>query len=70
MDVGTYSNLKLKIDSNTKLVDASGMFITAGFIESHAHVITSGFALSSVGLCIIFKFGISLFEIHGSFIFI
>ena len=41
--------LKLKGD-NTKTIELHGNFITPGFIDSHVHLLTGGFNLSSVQL--------------------
>ena len=50
LDIGNKEEiLKLKGD-NTKTIELHGNFITPGFIDSHVHLLTGGFNLSSVQL--------------------
>jgi predicted amidohydrolase YtcJ len=48
--VGSSAELRKRIQPGTKVVDAHGMMVTPGFIDSHVHFFDGGFALSSVKL--------------------
>jgi imidazolonepropionase-like amidohydrolase len=44
MEVGTEDSIKLP-DGEIKMVDAHGMFILPGFIDTHVHIMANGFKL-------------------------
>ncbi|HEY2374636.1 MAG TPA: amidohydrolase family protein [Gemmatimonadaceae bacterium] len=48
--VGTSAEVKKLVSSSTRVVDAGGMMVVPGFIDSHVHFISGGFGLSSVQL--------------------
>ena len=48
--VGTSAAVKKLAGPSTRVIDAKGMMIVPGFIDSHVHFITGGFGLSSVQL--------------------
>lgn len=48
--VGTSAAVKKLASSSTRVIDAKGMMIVPGFIDSHVHFISGGFGLSSVQL--------------------
>ncbi len=48
--VGTNAELRKLTPSGTKLVDLGGGLVLPGFIDSHTHFLTGGFALKSVQL--------------------
>jgi hypothetical protein len=48
--VGTSAAVKKLASSSTRVVDAKGMMVVPGFIDSHVHFISGGFGLSSVQL--------------------
>ena len=48
--VGTSAEVKKLVKPSTRVVDAGGMMVVPGLIDSHVHFITGGFGLSSVQL--------------------
>jgi predicted amidohydrolase YtcJ len=48
--VGSSAEIKKRAGVAVKTVDAKGMMLTPGFIDSHVHFLDGGFALSSVKL--------------------
>ncbi|HEY2854725.1 MAG TPA: amidohydrolase [Gemmatimonadaceae bacterium] len=48
--IGTSAAVKKLASSSTRVVDAKGMMVVPGFIDSHVHFISGGFGLSSVQL--------------------
>ena len=48
--VGTSAAVKKLATASTRVVDARGMMVVPGFIDSHVHFIAGGFGLSSVQL--------------------
>ena len=48
--IGSNSDVLKFKGENTEIRDANGKFITPGFIDSHVHLLTGGFNLSSVQL--------------------
>ncbi|HEY2066801.1 MAG TPA: amidohydrolase [Gemmatimonadaceae bacterium] len=48
--VGSSAEIKKRAGTAVKTVDAKGMMLTPGFIDSHVHFLDGGFALSSVKL--------------------
>jgi predicted amidohydrolase YtcJ len=48
--VGSSAEVRKRASAETKVVDARGMMVTPGFIDSHVHFFDGGFALSSVKL--------------------
>jgi predicted amidohydrolase YtcJ len=48
--VGSYSEAKKIIDTNTEVIDLKGALMLPGFIDSHAHTILGGLSLMSVDL--------------------
>jgi hypothetical protein len=48
--VGTSAEVKKLAAASTRVVDADGMMVVPGFIDSHVHFISGGFGLSSVQL--------------------
>ena len=48
--VGSSAELRKRLQPGTKVVDAHGMMVAPGFVDSHVHFFDGGFALSSVKL--------------------
>jgi hypothetical protein len=48
--IGSNEMIETFIGADTKTIDAKGQFVTPGFIDSHVHLLTGGFRLSSVQL--------------------
>ncbi len=48
--VGTTAEIRLLAGPGTKLVDLGGSLVLPGFIDSHTHFLTGGFALKSIQL--------------------
>jgi len=48
--VGASAAIRKRVTPSTRVVDAHGMMLTPGFIDSHVHFLDGGFALSSVKL--------------------
>jgi predicted amidohydrolase YtcJ len=48
--VGTTAEMRLLAGPGTKLVDLGGALVLPGFIDSHTHFLTGGFALKSIQL--------------------
>jgi predicted amidohydrolase YtcJ len=48
--VGTSAAVKKLAGPSTRVVDAKGMMVVPGFIDSHVHFVSGGFGLSSVQL--------------------
>ena len=48
--VGTSADIRKRARPEVRVVDAKGMMVTPGFIDSHVHFINGGFSLTSVQL--------------------
>jgi predicted amidohydrolase YtcJ len=48
--VGSSAEVKKRAGKETRVVDARGLMLVPGFIDSHVHLLDGGFALSSVQL--------------------
>ena len=48
--VGSSAEMRKRASAETRVVDAHGMMIVPGFIDSHVHFLAGGFGLSSVQL--------------------
>src|SRR5262245_49160284 len=48
--VGSSAEIRKFASAATRIVDAKGMFVTPGFIDSHVHFMDGGFGLTSVQL--------------------
>jgi len=48
--VGSSAEVRKLVSPRTRLIDAKGMFVVPGFIDSHVHFMDGGFGLTSVKL--------------------
>src|SRR3954465_1888823 len=48
--VGSSAEVRKLASSSTRVIDAKGMFVAPGFIDSHVHFMDGGFGLTSVQL--------------------